>query len=322
MKRLVFTAAILIMGACPSIAKDHAAEQQLLDSAHKPADLFQGDGNPFDLEIDFIAQFKGPVPGHLSLKWQSKDHWWGKVDVGGFQETLVKNGEMEYTSRNFPYTPLEVTRLFYLLHFRGIEDGLIAEKQKNRVENGISMTCVEAERENYRTETHAVCLDTSSHELLSDEWQESPATTKQQFIDYVDFDGMRYPKKFQLFRDNTAVVSANVSSLQLAPFDPTLLDPPKGAIERRMCRGIKPPKAIKEVHPEFAGAGKSMGQVSMSVTILADGSVGDIRMIHSGGQKIDQIAMDTMRKWKYRPAMCGDDPVVSDEEISLTFKMN
>jgi len=322
MKWLAFTAAIFISSACSLIAKDHAAEQQLLDSAHKPADLFLDDGNPFDLEVDFTAQFKEPVPGHLSLKWQSKDHWWSKVDVGGFEETLIKSGEMEYTSRNFPYTPREVLQLFYLLHFRGSEGGLIAEKQKNRVENGVSMICIEAERENYRTETHAVCLDTSSHELLSDEWQETPATKKQQFIDYVDFDGKRYPKKFQLFKDNTAVVSANVRSLQGAAFDSALLDPPKDAIERRMCRGMKPPKAIKEVQPVFSGAGKSMGLVSMSVTILTDGSVGAVRIIHSVAQKVDNIAMDTMKKWKYKPAMCGDEPVVSDEEVSLTFEIH
>src|SRR5579863_4193886 len=115
MKRLLLAAAILFSNACPLMAKDPSAVQQLLDSARTPADLFQGNAHPFDLEVDFTDQFKTPVQGHFSLKWGSKDQWWNKVDVGGFDQITIRNGEMEYTSRNFPYTPQEVFQLFYLL---------------------------------------------------------------------------------------------------------------------------------------------------------------------------------------------------------------
>jgi TonB family protein len=327
MKRLACTAAILVACACPLIAIDHSAMQELLDSAHKPADLFQGDGSPFDLEIDFIAQFKGPVPGHLSLKWQSKDHWWSKVDFGGFEQTMIHKGEMVYTSRNFNYTPQEVFNLFSLLHFGNGPEKLYVQKQRDRTENGVSLACIQTEQFEYAWDTHELCIDAASHDLLRDEWEDPPVTNKivkrkQQFADYIDLDGKRYPKKLQLFEGGAEIVSANVSSLQAAALDPALLDPPKGAIERRMCPGIKPPKAIQEFHPDLGGAGKSMGEVSMSLTVLTDGSVGDIRLIHSGGQKVDKIAMDAMKKWKYKPAMCGADPVVSDLEVGLTFKMN
>ena len=87
MKRLALIAAILIASAWPSGAQDHAAEQQVLDAGRKPRDLFQSSGSPFDLEIDFTAQSREPTSGHLSVKWQSKNHWWSKVAVGGFEQT-------------------------------------------------------------------------------------------------------------------------------------------------------------------------------------------------------------------------------------------
>jgi TonB family protein len=310
------------------VAKDHAAEQQLLDSAHKPADLFQRNGDPFDLEIDFIAQFKGSVPGHLSIKWQTKDHWWSKVEFGGFEQILITNGEMVYTSRNFNYTPTEVLNLFSLLSFGGKSPlRLIAQKERDRTQDGISLACVQAEQEIYVRDSHEFCLDLASRDLVSNEWQDQPVANKvvkkrQQFAGYVDFDGKRYPKKLELLENGVVVVSAIVTNLQAAPFDPALLLPPKGAIERRMCPDIKPPRGIKESSPSFAGAGIPAGIIEMSLTILTDGSVGDIRITHSSGQKADQIAIAAARKVKYAPAMCGSEPVVSDLEVRYTFKMN
>jgi TonB family protein len=327
MKWLAFIAAILFVCACPSIAKDHANMQQVLDSAHKPADLFQGDGNPFDLEIDFIAQFKGPVPGHFSMKWQSKDHWRSQVEFGGFEQTSIKNGEMEYTLKNFNYTPDEVLKLFGLLHFGSEPTKINALKEKDRSENGVSLACIQAAQFRYGWTTHDLCIDTASRDLLNDEWEDQPAGNKvvkerEQFAEYVDLDGKRYPKKLVHFHDGAETVSANVIALRPAAFDAGLFDPPKGAIERRMCPAIVPPKAIKEIQPEFSKSGRPAGKVTLSLTILTDGSVGGIDIIYSGGQKVDQIAIDTMKKWKYKPAMCGDEPVVSDVEVSFTFMEN
>lgn len=320
MKRFLFTAVVFLIGACPLIANDHAAEQQLLDSAHKPADLFQSAANPFDLEIDFTVHFSGPATGHLSMKWQSKDHWWRKVEVAGFEQTTISNGEMVYTSRNFPYTPLEVQNLLSLLHF---EQGVpySAEKQRDRTEKGVALTCVQAEQTGNGRETHDFCLSGTTHDLLNDEKEESQdAKTKQVFGDYVDFGGKRYPMKLQLFEGNKEIASASVKSLEAAAFDPALLVPGKDAIERRECLGMKPSGPVREIHPDYFHASKTPGEVSVSVTVLADGSVGDVKITHTGGLNVDKATLAAVKKEKFKPAMCGAEPVVSDLDLSFPFK--
>ena len=321
MKRLFFTAVVFLACASPLIANDHAADQQLLDSAHKPADLFQSDAKPFDLEIDFTVQFIGPATGHLSMKWQSKDHWWRKVEVGGFEQTTIDNGEMVYTTRNFPYTPLEVQNLFNLLSLSNSPIQLIAEKQKDRTEKGVALTCVQAEQNDHARESHDLCLNEKSHDLLNDEWQDSQdMKTRQVFADYVDFDGTRYPMKLQLFEGNKEVASASVKRLQAAAFDTALLVPAKDAIERRECPGMKPSASVREIHPDFFQASKTAGEVSVSATIQADGSVSNVNIIHSGGAAVDKVTLAAVKKEKFKAAMCGADPVVSDLDMSFPFK--
>jgi TonB family protein len=320
MKRLLLTTAILLVGACPSFANDHAADQQVLASARNPGDLFQGNANPFDLEIDFTVQSRGSMPGHFSVKWQSKDHWWSKVAVGGFEQTAIRNGEMEYTVRNFAFTPEVVQKLFRLLGFDVSSSAYKATDQKNRTVDGIPTTCVEAQNADFKVDKRDFCMDRTSHELLREDWEAGPDEKDiERFAGYSAFDRTAYPGKFQLMKNGEESISASVAALNDAAFDPALLVPPKGAIERRKCDGMKPELLVKRSPPIVNQRG-FVGTFTASLTVLADGSVGDVAIVHSGGAALDKPALEAFKKLTFKPAMCGADPVVTDTEISVTVR--
>jgi TonB family protein len=321
MKSLALTAAILIAGACPSWAQDHAAEQQVLDSGRKPADLFEGTGNPFDLEIDFTLQNRDAKPGHLSVKSQSKDHWWSKVSVGGFEQTTIRNGEMEYTVRNSGYTPEMVQELFRLLGFEVSPSKYSASNQRDRTVDGIAGTCVEIRKGEFKGNNRELCFDKASHELLREDWQVGQDEKDiETFAGYSAYEGAVYPRKLQLLKNGEESISADVTTLESAAFDPALLVPSKGAIQRRKCEGMKPPVEITRFSPTFDQP-HVQGNFRAAITILADGSVGDIEVIHSGGAAMDKASLEAAKKYKFKPAMCGSDPVVADTEIEFTVRI-
>ncbi|MGD0631622.1 MAG: TonB family protein [Terracidiphilus sp.] len=322
MKWLVLAAIILFAGACPAMAEDHAAEQQMLDSAHKPGDLFQGNANPFDLEVDFTVRSHGPMPGHLSVRWQSKGHWWSKVAVGGFEQTTIRNGEMEYTARNLAFTPEVVQKVFHLLGFDVSSSAYAATGQKSRTVDGIPTTCIETQIDKFATNNREFCFETTSHELLREDWEAGSGEKDiGSFAGYSAFDGTAYPTKFELSKNGEVSISASVAALNDAAFDPSLLVAPKGAIERRKCPGLKPPIPVKRFSPIFNQPGVE-GQVTATLTNLADGSVGDVAILHSGGAAMDKAAVDAFKRSTFKPAMCGVEPVVSDIEISVTVRHN
>ena len=321
MKRLALIAAILIASAWPSGAQDHAAEQQVLDAGRKPRDLFQSSGSPFDLEIDFTAQSREPTSGHLSVKWQSKNHWWSKVAVGGFEQTTIRNGEMEYTVRSFGYTPEMVGELFNLLGFEASPFKHSATSQKGRTVDGVAATCVETQNRAGKGHNRESCFGTATHELLREDWEVGQDEKDiETFADYSAYEGAVYPKKFQLLKNGEESISASVTTLESAAFDPALLVPSKGAIERRKCDGMKPPVQITQFAPNFERP-RVQGNFRAAITILADGSVGDIDVIHSGGAAMDKASLEAAKKYKFKPAMCGSDPVVADTEIEFTVRI-
>ena len=244
--------------------------------------------------------------------------------MGDFEQIEVRNGDRLYTSRNLSFTPVRIGELISLLQFAEGSEGLLASKQKKRVENGIEMVCIRVEGQG-RGKTHEVCMSSVSHEVLSDEWQEPPdERRREQYSDYFDFGGHHYPRKLQLLVNGIKVITANVDTLTTTDFDQTLLVAPKGAIERRKCTDMKhavPVKTPDPIYPRSASQNKLMGDTTVAMTVLTDGSVTDIQLVGRATRSMDDATLQTLKSWRFKPAMCGVEPVVSDIEIVVSFRL-
>ena len=119
-------------------------------------------------------------------------------------------------------------------------------------------------------------------------------------------------------------ITAQVATLSTAPLDEALLVPPKGAIERRQCAGMKHPVPVKTpdpLYPKSASQNRLIGDTVVSMTVFLDGSVGEIELIGRGGRSMDDATLQTLKGWKFKPAMCGAEPVVSDIEVVVSFRL-
>jgi len=265
-----------------------------------------------------------PSPGHLTIKWKGKDRWWRKIVMGDFVETEVRNGERQYTSRNAGFTPIRITELLGVIQFSDRSVGMLAKKQKQRVENGAAITCLEVEH-GFRFKAHEICLDPATHEIASDEWKEPPdEQRKEKYAEYFEFRGHRYPRQLELLINGSKVISAHVVGLTAATFDEGLLAAPIGAIERRMCANMQhavPVKTPDPLYPKSASRNRLMGDTSVSMTVLADGSVDNIQLVGKAAHSMDEATLQTLKGWRFKPAMCGTEPVVSDIEVVVSFRL-
>jgi len=245
--------------------------------------------------------------------------------MDGFEQIEVRNGDRLFTSRNIGFTPVRIGELISLLQFAEGSDGLTVKKQKQRVENSNQITCLQVERDDVKAKPHEVCVSSASHEILRDEWQEPPDERRQeQYSECFDFENHDYPRKLELLVNGSVAITANVEDLKTVDFDPALLLPPNGAIERRQCSNMKHPVPIKTPDPEYpasAHQNKLMGDTTVAMTVLADGSVSDIRLVGTSARSLDDVTLQTLKSWKFKPAMCGSDPVASDIEVVVSFRL-
>ena len=318
-------ATLLLVGSLPLLrGSTYPAAQRLLITAKQQASLFHDQTSPIQLDVDFLAQVNVPTKGHLTLKWQEKDHWWRKIVMGDFEQIEIRNGDRQYTTRNLSFTPLRIGELIGLIQFAEDSEGLLAKKQKERVENGIAIVCIRVEGER-RGKMHEVCLNSASHDILSDEWQEPPdERRREQYTDYFDFGGHRFPRKLQLLVNGINVITASVVNLTTAPVDQTLLVAPNGAIERRKCTDMKHPVPVSTpdpMYPSSASENKLTGDTAVAMTVLTNGTVSDIQLIGRAVRSMDDATLQTLKSWRFKPAMCGAEPVVSDIEVVVSFRL-
>jgi TonB family protein len=327
MKKLILTTLLLFCAVRPLLADTNPAAQQLLINAIQQASLFHDDVSPFQLDIDFFVQQQVPSKGHLTLKWEADNRWWRKIVMGVFEQTDIRNGDKLYTSRNGSFTPVRIVELVSLFQFAEHSEGLKVKNQKQRVERGVEMSCLKVEGGGKlaKDKSHEICLNSSSHEILSNEWKRPPdERRKEQYAEYFDFRAHRFPRKLELFVNGTKTITAHVDSLTTAPLDATLLIAPKDAIERRQCADLKGPVPLKTPNPMYPGSASEnrlMGDTTVSMTVLTDGSVGNIQLVGSATLSMDDASLKTLRDWKFRPAMCGTEPVVADIEVVVSFRL-
>ena len=323
-RRIALTSVFIIASVILIMGSNNPASQQLLVEAERHASLFGDQQGPFQLEVDFSAQLKVPTSGHLSLRWAATDRWWRKVVLGEFQQIDIRHGEMLYTTRNVDFTPIRVRELIALLQFAE-GNNLVATKQKQMVRESIAVTCLRVQNKEEKSEPHEVCLNSATHDILSDAWNALPDEQRlERYADYLQLGTHYYPRKLELLVNGSKVISAAVSSLTDVPFDDNLLVVPKEAIARRQCPHMKHPIALKTPDPAYpASASRDhlIGDTTVSMTVLADGTVADIRLLGSATHSMDDATLQALKKWRFKPAMCGAEPVVSDIEVVVSFRL-
>ena len=317
-------AGALLVSAVPGLrASSDPTSQQLLDSVIRQHNFIQAARAPFALEAEFTGQANVPLQGHFRIRWQSKDHWWTRVEFGPFQQIRIRNGEMEYIARNYEFTPLQIVNLYTLFGIDGALTTFPVGKTINRIEAGISVICLQGHPDRSSKIVHEFCVDSSSHDLLNESWNPTlDQSRRRHFADYVQADGIRYPARLEMFMNSSKMISARITEFKSMPFDSDLLTPPKGAMERRRCADYKPPVPLKKIRQDNIRFGNRpwTGQEILVMTVLTDGSASNVHIIQSGGSSFDKLAIKSFTNVKFKPAMCGNVPVVEDFMVELNYE--
>jgi TonB family protein len=314
----------LVAATCPfqliaADKQDKQAAQDLLAAAVKQTSLLEDSSKPFLMDVAFVAQFDGARQGHLQLRWESKDRWWSKVTVGPFEQVVSLNGDKSYTLRNVDFTLLQVRDLMNLLHVeRGLKN-LTAKKDKQSVENGVKVDCIEVERPGSGSKHDEVCIDAGTSAIVKTTLKGDPEGIEtHQYSDFVEFGGRTYPRRLQLDKNGSTVITANVMELKEDPLDPKLLEPPEGATVRRACADPTPPKSVNMPDIFFdGGPPPSGGTTTLQLTVLTSGKVGAVHVIQSGGPDLDQAFIRAVKGARFKPAMCGTEPVELETTMTV-----
>lgn len=100
-------------------------------------------------------------------------------------------------------------------------------------------------------------------------------------------------------------------------------DDPDFASYQRVTNGIAPPKATHAPDPQYPQLpvdAEPRGVVVMLVGVDAHGHVGPVRVIRSTEKAFDTTAVDTVKKWKFKPARKDGQAVPVQITVEMKFE--
>jgi len=78
----------------------------------------------------------------------------------------------------------------------------------------------------------------------------------------------------------------------------------------------------KPVYPAISRQLREQGRVVLRVQVAADGRADDVQLhTSSGSSRLDQSALDTVRRWKFAPARLGMEPIAAWVLIPIAFTL-
>jgi TonB family protein len=102
--------------------------------------------------------------------------------------------------------------------------------------------------------------------------------------------------------------------------------PAESALEPGKASGVSWPAIVQEDKPRYTKAAMSakiQGTVELKLTILPDGSVGDVRVTRSLDTQhgLDQAAIESAKRWRFKPGMKNGVPVPTIVTLVLEFRL-
>jgi|SRR5688572_2758390 protein TonB len=79
---------------------------------------------------------------------------------------------------------------------------------------------------------------------------------------------------------------------------------------------------VNPVYPPASRRAGEQGVVMLRVLVNTNGRPGDVEVLQSSGfPKLDQAALDAIRKWTFKPAKNGATPILSWTRVQVKFEL-
>jgi TonB family protein len=108
-------------------------------------------------------------------------------------------------------------------------------------------------------------------------------------------------------------------------FEPLDIEPgPTPVCKAPPDTGIHPPRQVFTPEPEYpasARSAKKEGSVRLGLVVGIDGVPHDVRVVFSSDKDFDAVAIETVQRWRFRPALKNGEPVEAPIEVSVDFHL-
>jgi TonB family protein len=145
-----------------------------------------------------------------------------------------------------------------------------------------------------------------------------------EFTNYSQVDGHSFPGKITVLQElekleKPVLVLENIK-VRRAQIADKVFAAPANAMEFDTCEKVTPAKGLQMTAPDFSNAAirRNAGTPVINAygIVTKDGTLENVKMVTSDAE-VQQTVLETVKKWRFTPAMCGTTPVAVEREFPV-----
>lgn len=323
---ILFVCLLAVPAALSGDKKDKVKPEDLLARA-RSEEILRTKGTPsFVMRVQLqVANGKGgSVNGEYDLFWATPSQWREEVKFANYYRLRIGTAGGYWQASSLDYQPEVVFELDNLLDMRHVLSTWPNEnlgKLRNRKRDGESTDCVEVRSKFGRVRT--LCFDPSNDVLLNVEYPkmvpgDTGGISEIQYSSFKAVEGKEAPFDIRGLRGHKPELSVIVTKLEPMPeHDSGLFEPSANSKFWPTCDDVTAVQVIRNPGPRFDRMG-STETVLLYLVVEKDGSTSHIAVIRGDDRELDRAAIEAVRRWRFKPAMCGNTPVRVESELAFS----
>jgi TonB family protein len=332
-KSVVFIFAfVFLSSAAWSADKEEPASPEALISRARSQEEIRVEGTPPILvraELQVFDAKGTPVPGDYSLVWVSPSKWREEIRFGKYERLRVGDVKGYWQTTGLTYQPQIIFQLDTLLHLKDafkVRSKQSLGKVKDRGKGGLRQKCTEVKWP--KAVERIMCFDDANGALVSVDYPrgENQNTPEISRIEYSAFNVVGeklVPYEIRALRDGRLIAAVKILEItKITEENAAKFTVPANAEFWAKCDDLQeaePVSRIQPTYPSISRANREQGRVILYAVLETDGSVSHLTVIRRATPELEAAAVEAVRRWRYKPATCGQTPIRMETSIETDF---
>ncbi len=306
--------------ATPEILVTKARSQQVWDERTPPLRI--------KAELGVAGANGATAQGDYIFDWVSPTEWREEIKFANYQRLRVRDAAGYWQKSTLDYQPMLVYVLSGMLHAKDvlrIRSAQTLGKVKSREQDGVRRSCVAVNWA--KANDRVLCFDESNGALIGIEYPQNdrpapPPISRIEFGPFHSVGAKLVPFEIRALKDGNTVATVKVLEITaVKEVNTALFNPPSDAVLWPQCDDMQDAEPVERVPLNYSPAIPMIGgkRVILYAVIEANGSLSHVTVIQGANQDMNTAAFEAFRRWRYKPAQCGQTPIRVETSMYFDF---
>jgi hypothetical protein len=266
--------------------------------------------------------------GDYIFDWVSPTEWREEIKFANYDRLRVRDAKGYWQKSTLDYQPMLVYELSGMLHVKDVlrvRSVQTLGKVKSREKDGVRQSCVAV---NWAKATDRVlCFDESNGALIGIEYpqndrQAPPPISRIEFGAFHSVGAKLVPFEIRAFKDGKTVATVKVLEItEVKEVNTALFNPPSDAVLWPQCDDMQDAEPVERVPLNYSPVTRMIAakRVILYAVIEENGSLSHVTVIQGANPDMNTAAFEAFRRWRYKPAQCGQTPIRVETSMYFDF---